>query len=191
MKKIFLIFALFLSVTSFISNQSYAQDNWTGNVNFSFGAKALDKDDWTPLESQSEFGVNVDFGKKSWPFSIAIGFLASSKDDNSYGIKLEGSTRELRAGIIKIWEPTPTIRPYIGGGLAMINAKIEASDGYMGLSVDDQGVGGYANGGIYWILTKHLNLGFDLAYSRATLKLAGMDGEAGGGHASFFVGCHF
>ncbi len=117
--------------------------------------------------------------------------LASTKEDDFYGADAEGSTTELRVGLKKIWEPTPTMRPYIGGGLALIGAGIKLSDEYDEVSADDNGVGGYINGGIYLAVAGHLNLGFEVGYSKATVELAGYDGDAGGGHALFLVGYHW
>jgi len=50
-----------------------------GNVNFILGQKALDEDDWTPpdLDTQRESGVEVTWGGESWPIQIATDFLAS------------------------------------------------------------------------------------------------------------------
>jgi hypothetical protein len=203
MKKAFFVFVMLLSLMCFASNQSYAAGDWTGNANIGFGSKALDEDDWKPMESQPEFGLDVDFGKKTWPVHIAIGYLNSSKDDTISFIidgtlidsKLDGSTRELRLGLKKIWEPAMPIRPYVGGGLALINAKIKMTltDGVNSVSIsqDDQAVGGYINGGIFWIIANKLNLGVDLGYSKASVKLYDIDVKAGGTHALFFIGYHW
>jgi len=191
MKRLISILALLMTVTFFASNQSFAAGDWNVNTNLTAGAKALNEDDWEPLESQTEIGFNVDFGKKTWPFNIDIGLLASTKKDDFYGADAEGTTTELRAGIRKIWEPTATMRPYISGGLALIGAEIKLSDGDDEVSADDEAVGGYVSGGIYWTMAKHLNLGFEVGYSKATVDLAGYEGDGGGGHALFLVGYHW
>jgi opacity protein-like surface antigen len=197
MKKIILVIALLLSATFFVSNQSYAQSDWTGNINFVMGSKSLDEDDWKPLEAQAEFGVNFDFGSKSWPIRFDIGYLKSSDEvdiyDSFYDITLnsEASTSELRLGVKKIWEPTLTMRPYVSGGLAMINAKIKTSALGFSDSEDDSAVGLYVNGGIYWTVASSFNLGFELGYSKAKVTIYGYDAEAGGGHALLLAGYHF
>jgi hypothetical protein len=190
MKKVFFIFILMLPITFFVSGTSFAASDWTGNINFSMGAKALDEDDWEPLDSQPECGFNVDFGKKSWPFNVAIGVLTSSKEKDYYGARIKGATKEFRAGIIKIWNATPTMRPYLGGGLALVNAEVKASADFE-VSNSDKKLGSYINGGVYWTIAKHFNLGCDLGYSKAKVNLYGIDGEAGGAHASFLIGYHW
>jgi hypothetical protein len=47
MKKVILVLGLLLAATIFVSNQSYAEDNWTGNINVSYGNKTLNHDDWS------------------------------------------------------------------------------------------------------------------------------------------------
>ena len=56
--------ACFIPAT-FTSQPTWAADDWTGNVNFTLGAKSLDKDDWAPVEDQGELGINVDFRKQA------------------------------------------------------------------------------------------------------------------------------
>ncbi len=219
MKRLFFIFILLFSISLIGFNKSHAQgsSDWTGNINFSLGNKMLDKDDWSieeeglnfELDTQHEAGLNIDFGKKSWPVYIALGYLNSSADDSlseeiavddmviPVKTKVEGSTKELRLGIKKIWEPTSTMRPYIGGGLAMINAegKVTASAEGISASVsdDDQAAGFYVNGGIYWTIASHFNVGVDVGYSKAKATFDKMesDMEAGGAHYGLLLGYHW
>jgi len=219
MKRLFFIFILLFSISLIWFNQSEAQESgsWTGNINFSLGNKMMDKDDWSikeegldfELDTQREAGLNIDFGKKSWPVFISLGYLSSSADDSlseeiavddmviPVTTKFEGSTRELRLGIKKIWEPTSTMRPYIGGGLAMINGKGKVTASAEGISAsvsdDDQAAGFYVNGGIYWTIASHFNLGVDAGYSKAKVTFDKMesDMEVGGTHYSLLFGYHW
>jgi hypothetical protein len=168
------------------------KDNWDVNTNLTIGAKALDNDDWEPVESQVELGLNVDFAHKSWPFNFAIGILGSAIDKNDYfGTKVEGSTSELRVGLKKIWEPTSKMWIYIGLGLAIINAKLKLGGHDDEVSDDDNGSGEYISGGIFWTLARHLNLGFELGTSGATATVFDYDTKAGGYHGLFLIGYHW
>jgi len=196
MKRVFFISVLFVFAMCFASNRSYAQEAWTGNANLVVGSKSLDKDDWEPVESQSELGIDVDFAPKSWPLHFAVGYIQSTDDDTFYEdfehYKFKVTTNELRFGVKQIWEPTLTMRPFIGGGLAMINAKAKLSIiGHGSASEDDEAVGLYVNGGIFWTLASYLNLGFEIGYSKATVDIYDIDAEAGGTHALFIVGYHW
>lgn len=186
MKKYFLAALL----TLFVANANAA--SFTGNVNFFLGQKSLKSADWSPLEDQMAFAVLVDFKQDSWPVSIAIDTLGSYKDTTVSGIKFEGSTGELDFGVRKIWDVSATtMRPYVGGGVAFIRAEIKGSYLYTTVSDNDTGIGYWLNGGIYWALTPHFNLGMDLRYSNAKVTLYGLSGEAGGTSAGLIAGYHW
>ena len=164
---------------------------WTGNANVFLGEKTLDKDDWEPADEQAEFGVLVDFKQDQWPISIAIDLLASVDEVTISGINIEASTTEFDIGIRKIWEVAgSSIRPYIGGGIAFVGAKIEETS-FTNISVDDDGTGLWLNGGDYWPIGQSFNLGLDLRYSQADVTFFGIESEAGGTHAGVILGYHW
>ena len=175
---------------------SQAQD-WTGNVNAFLGAKALDEDDWKPAEDHDEFGILVDFKKKEWPVSIAIDLLHSEGDGSAYEpfsglyIDMDGETTELNVGVRKIWDQHAYVRPYVGGGLAFISADVSGSSLGVIITDDDNAVGFWINGGVYWTLGTSFNIGLDLRYSQAEVSVFGVDAEAGGGHAGLLLGYHW
>jgi opacity protein-like surface antigen len=177
-------------IVTIFSIGAHAQE-FSGNVNFLLGQKSLDSDDWTPLEDQLAFAVMFDFKQDNWPVSIALDLLGSYDEQTELGVKFEATTSEFDAGVRKIWEVSDgTIKPYIGGGIAFVNAEIKATD-FVTVSDDDNAVGYWLNGGIYWTLNQHFNLGFDLRYSDAGVTLVGFDVEAGGSTAGIFLGYHW
>ena len=186
MKKYFLATILMLFVFNAHAN------NYTGNVNFFLGQKSLKSEDWSPMEDQDAFAVLVDFKQSSWPVSIAIDLLGSSQESTDYGFNFEGTTSEFDIGVRKIWETSGTsIRPYIGGGLAFINAEAKVSYLYASVSDDDTGLGLWLNGGVYWTLGQHFNLGLDLRYSKAEVTVYDVNVEAGGTSAGLILGYHW
>lgn len=234
MKRCFFVLISIMCITFFILSQSYAAD-FTGNVNVYYGTKSLSDYDWADLSSQQGLGANADFNFKSMPFNIAIGYLKSTYDDTvlkeytytpAFGPGLPGgppgmnltqtvevdteyetSTSELRLGVKKIWEPTSNMRPFIGFGLAMIQAKNKASVDPVSaaaysiatpLSDNDKALGMYISGGVYWTLfishlLNHINFGVEVAYSQANVEFKELGGKvnAGGTHYGLFVGYHF
>jgi opacity protein-like surface antigen len=188
MRKVtFIIVACFLlSIPS-----SAICDSWTGNINAFLGTKQLDKDDWEPLEEQSEFGVMVDFKKTNWPVSIAIDFLTSSDETTISGITIEGKTSEFAFGVRKIFATSGNFRPFIGGGLANISAELSGKSGWASVSDDDSAMGFWLCGGIYWTFAESFNLGLQLRYSDAEVTLYNIDGEAGGTHTGLLLGYHW
>lgn len=193
MKKIIIVIALALTYTSANAGE------WTGNVNFFLGQKTLDKDDWEPVDEQPEFGVLVDFKKQDWPVSIAIDILGSSGDetlnDPDLGnLSFEAKTSELNLGVRKIWNTAnSSIRPYVGGGVAFINADAELKSTGFSISVsdDDMGTGFWLGGGVYWTLNQSFNLGLDLRYSQADVTLFDESLKAGGTHVGLMLGYHW
>lgn len=174
---------------------------WTGNVNAFLGQKTLEEEDWEPLDKQSEFGVLVDFKQQDWPISIAIDVLGSVDKATVVGVDiggsplfdadLEGYTFELDIGARKIWEVSgSSIRPYIGGGLALVHAEIHATD-VISVVEDDNGTGFWLGGGVYWTLSQHFNLGLDARYTKAEVTLYDIDTEAGGVHLGLILGYHW
>ena len=179
MRKVtFIIVACFLlSIPS-----SAICDSWTGNINAFLGTKQLDKDDWEPLEEQSEFGVMVDFKKTNWPVSIAIDFLTSSDDATINGIDIEGKTTEFAFGIRKIINTSSNLKLFIGGGLANISAELSAQYPWDKTSDDDSAIGFWLGVGTYWTFAKHFNLGLHFRYSDAEVTMFNYTGEACGTH---------
>lgn len=178
-------------------NSAFAGERtWSGNVNGTIGGKWLESSDWAPVENQLEVGVEVDFRPPQWPFNLAFGVSGSAaeKDVNtSFGtLTATGTTAELDFGIKKIWEPPSQVRPFIGGGLAIISGKFEGED-LSGFSVseEDSGVGVWAGGGVYVTLARHFNIGAEIKYSYAKITLFGVDTNAGGFHAGAFFGYHW
>jgi opacity protein-like surface antigen len=188
-----------LALVPFLLSASVAsaQDQWTGNINAFLGQKNLDKDDWEPVEEQSEFGIEVDFRKKDWPVNIVIDVLRSSDDqsmiDPFFGpVDVKGQTTELNIGIRKIWDGSSSVRPFIGGGLSFIRAEFEGTIPGLGSASDsDTGVGIWLGGGVYFTLGEHINLGVEVKYSDAEVTLFDVDGDAGGTHFGLLAGYHW
>ncbi len=171
-------------------------DGWTGNLNLVLGIKYLDSDDWSPVDKPLGYGILLDFRPKKWPLNIAIDYLEYS-DTERVGagflgsrVAAEADIREIGIGIRKIWENSPTVRPYIGGGVAFIDGEFWWDA--VPSSEDDNGTGYWINAGVYWTLsTPGLSFGFDFRYSQADITLFGRDIDAGGSHYAVLFGFHW
>lgn len=181
---------IIFTLLSLFAVNAHAQA-WSGNVNFFLGTKTLDNADWAPYDEQAAFGVLVDFKQENWPISMAIDLLGSYDEETVLGIKTEASTSEFDIGIRKIWEVSgSSIRPFIGGGIAFVTAEKKTSN-VLSVSVDDDGTGFWLNGGVYWTLGQHFNLGLQARYSQAEVTFSGNNVEAGGTHAGIMLGYHW
>ena len=193
MKRVTLLLAAMILVLSF-SCVAFAEEDWTGNVNFFVGSKSMEETDWAPVEDQGEFGIELDFGKKSWPFNIAIDIMSSSKEEEFGALTLKGETHELNLGVRKIFDLGGP-KPFIGGGLSIISAKASATVGPLTGSADYGGTGLWIAGGIYFTLGESFNLGLEFKHSAAKDEVVSggnsYDIELGGSHAGLILGVHW
>ncbi len=157
----------------------------SGDINSILGQKVLKQEDWEPVESQNELGVQMSWGKKSWPILIATDLFGSYKEDKDEGIT--GKTAEFGLGIRKIWGQGH-VRPYLGAGAALVYGGAELDFSGIVVKETDTAPGAWADGGIFWRLGPRFNLGFAARYSKATVTLFGNDMEAGGYSGGLILG---
>jgi Outer membrane protein beta-barrel domain len=151
------------------------------NVDFVLGQKSLEKSDWDPVDHQFLFGAQGDLQPEGWPIGLAYGALLSIGAKSVGGVDLTGTTVELRAGARKVFlEEGAVIRPYIGGGIAMIAASLDADVGGVTVSDDDVGFGPWFGGGVYFAVSDELHVGLDISKSQADVTLFDVDADAGG-----------
>ncbi len=165
-----------------------AHADLTGNVNVFLGAKGLDENDWAPVDDQGEMAIEFDFRERTWPLNLVIGLRGAHDEEGVGGGDIESSTSELSLGVRKIWDSAPYIRPFVGGGLALIGAEQKSP---AGTSSSDGAPGIWLGGGAYLALTPHFNIGLDLRVTGAEVTVAGVDREAGGVHFGVLFGYHF
>lgn len=161
-------------------------NEWTGNVNAFLGGKSLDENDWGAVNGQVEIGTTLDFRKAAWPVNAAIDFLYS-KGDGIF-ISSEGSTWELDPGIRKIFDNLGYVKPFVGGGPAIIHG--EYTNG-VSLGGNDTGLGFWIDGGLYFTLGRNFNIGGEIRYSKANVTISGDDKDAGGIHYGLILGYHW
>lgn len=186
--------AFFLCAVLLIAAPAHAAyaGGYTGNLNLFLGQKNLDDDDWAPVEDQPEVGGTLDFRGGNWPVSAAIDFLYSTdKEDIVPGLEAEGTTWELDLGIRKVFDEMGIIKPFVGGGLAIINGEVKATAFGLSANEDDTGFGFWLDGGVYFTLAQHFNIGAEIRYSKADITIAGVDGDAGGLHFGLLLGYHW
>lgn len=192
-----------------------------GNANFVLGGRGLSSDFWEPNEGQGSFGVNLDFGKETWPVQIAFGVhgsYATSEADRDFGHRFDldrpelvdlskfdfsdydfdlnlfdttvnSSVGEFSTGILWRRKGEVKIVPYVGGGITWISARKEIRSDFVTVSDDDFSPGGYINGGVFWRLGKHFNIGIDARLVAGTsIELFGEEGDANYGQLGLILG---
>jgi hypothetical protein len=200
---VFIIFCLVLSVPGpALYGADKDSGRWSGNVNLFLGEKFLDKDNWEPVDQQFEMGILMDLDiKHRWiPFSFALDLLYSRDEDDvgtldlgvgTYYTNVESRIMELDLGIRKIWECPKHIRPFIGGGFAIINGRLEADSIGVSVSDDETGYGMWADIGVYVTLSERFNLGIDARWSKAEVDLFDREARVGGWHIGALAGLHW
>lgn len=158
-------------------------DHWSGNISGYLGQKQLNDEDWSPLEKQMSLGMILDVKRQSWPMSIAFDLIGSADIEENGANKQEAYTIEKHLGVRKTFEPAGMpVKPYIGGGLALINAKLKDRTSSTSTSVDDDAVGTWLGAGAYLPISSNFQLGIDVRYSQADVTLDQVEHEAGGLH---------
>ena len=167
-------------------------DGWTGNVSGYVGHKSVDSDDWPNLDSQASVGVISDFGKRSWPVSIAADLIFAGTVNESGVNKDTGGTAEMHLGARKIFTlENSSFRPYVGGGVALVTAVLENENAGVKVDDDDSTVGAWVGAGTYYAVTPSFNIGLDVRYSKAEVTLFDKEREAGGLNAGITAGYHW
>lgn len=197
---------LILTCAAVVVLAAAAPTTQANNVNVFLGQKNLDEGDWDVFDTdildvgeQDEFGILTDWGVGDWPVALAVDLLISSKDknDSNFDIDIDGSTWEIDLGVRKYWGTDGMFRPYVGGGLGLISAKVEAQSGGETFDDDDSAIGWFVNGGLSWRLAERFNLGVDVRYSDSSVEVSRIDFdqtetireiEAGGLHYGLLFG---
>lgn len=160
-----------------------------GDAHLLLGQKALDEDDWEPVDSHTQYGVGANFGKVDWPVLIHVDIRMSSDDATedysyygyTYGYEFDVDTTEFNVGVMKRFRDGEKAQPYVGGGASWIKgeATIRVFSDYFPAkqsfeyraSADDSAIGFWAGGGVMFMLGEKFNLGLDLRYSTADIEI--------------------
>jgi len=205
MKKavVFIIICLVLSLPGqALCSAEKDPGRWSGNVNLFLGEKFLDEDNWEPVDQQFEMGLlmDIDFKHRWIPFSLALDLLYSRGEDDvgtldlgvgTFYTNVDSRIIELDLGIRKIWDAPKHIRPFIGGGLAIINGEMKAESIGVSVSDDETGYGMWADIGVYVMLSERFNLGIDARWSKAEIDLFDREAKVGGWHIGALAGLHW
>jgi len=166
----------------------YVEGLWEGNIRIFLGGKALDEDDWEPVENQAEFAILSDFGPAGWPVHFAADLrFGASEEEDFLGFDLISTSWELNLGVRRVFETGTSVKPFIGGGISFGGAEIELD----GDSESESGVGIWLDFGVDFGLGGPVSLGFEFCFSFIPVEIVGVDTDAGGGHFGITLGFGF
>jgi hypothetical protein len=157
----------------------------SGDFNFVYGSRYLDKDFWDPTQTQEVYGATIDFGGAHWPVNIAVGYYKSHDSGTLTTLPILGDVdldvdiEEYSLGVEKVWKIGKAVRPFVGGGFAYLKADARVESAISSTRDHDDTEGFYVNGGIFFRLGQVFNLGLDGRIVDGTgLTLFNQDGNA-------------
>jgi hypothetical protein len=145
-----------------------------GSISFDLAARSLDERTWGPLHNQLSDGLRIEYARPGWPVSLSFGLRDSDAEKTESVFVPDGGVscflifcgptgntvrrpvlrsriRDLTLGVDKAWGgETTTVRAYVGGGVALVRAKLE--DFHAGFSDRDRSAGLWARAGIVGML---------------------------------------
>lgn len=166
-----------------------------GSLSVMYGNKSMDKNDWEPLDSQTEIGFGVAYQQADWPLAMVVSYTSSEDsftDDMSFTVpvKFKAETTEVDFGVRKnVTEDKAKV--FIEGGLGLISAKITASDSVTSESESDSAMGFWFGAGLDVTVADAVSVGALVRISNASVTLFDFDAEAGGTHFNVFAAYHF
>ncbi len=173
-------------------------EGWSGNLNASFGTSVLEEDDWEALHQPATLGLAVDLKYETWPVSIVLGYrMSQDEKDDEDDFHTEMKLSEISLGVRKVVDRWPWIRPFIGGGLSSVSASFSSQftesdpDETVVESDSDRVEGVWLDGGAYITVAEHLNIGFDVRFSRARAILFDTDTDASTLYYGLLIGYHW
>ncbi len=168
-----------------------------GHVHFLGGNYMLnDEDDTEPLEDLTQIGVELSIAPEKSPVMVAVDLLFATGDESQFqggagfsaDFDIELDVVELAVGVRKIWGEKAT-RPFIGGGLGFVKADATFDVTIQGLpggdlsfdeNEEDDELGLWAQGGVFWRIGSRFELGGQIRYNTAEVEVADEEIDIGG-----------
>lgn len=168
-------------------------------VDLYLGARSLNENDWSPVEDQTTVGLEYVHEGLDAPIGFELGLFVSEKSKENVVVgggtaDITGKTGELAAGVHKTFlRDGGRIHPYVGGGLAAIQAKLRADDSAGGSASDDDTSGAlYVHGGVEFDLGPAFLIGLDLRLlGGSSVTLFGVNGDADYAQLALVLGARF
>jgi hypothetical protein len=178
---------------------------WTGNINFGAGIKFLDAKDWKAygFTDQTFMRLAMDIRQRKWPINVALDFTYAFAPEVLVDLRGDGTTEDLgiplqtvvtydvNVGVRKIFDfRLYSVRPFFGGGFGRVTTQWAFKGDRYDETYRQGKIGIWCNGGIYWELGRHFNIGLEYLYSWASIELLGKRNH-GGSHVDMIAGYHF
>lgn len=162
-----------------------------GNLNLLAGQKSLAEEDWAPVDEHGSRGVMFDYTPAGAAVGLALDYLESDDSAPVYGVDTSLETAETHLGLRWYSTDAQPLRFYLGGGVALIKARLTLDDNGARERDESEDFGLWMNAGAVYALGRHLNVGADVRVSAAEGDLFGQSFSTGGSQMHAFVGLRF
>lgn len=139
-----------------------------------------DSDLWDEVEDQYAIGGMVDMGAKGSPLHFVVGLhtgVGAEDFSNPLVNDALATTSELSFGMTGVWHHNRTC-PFVSFGASFVHAELELDRPSGTVKDDDAALGFFLEGGVYWRLSPHFNLGLHARYLGGTsIEIFGVDGD--------------
>jgi hypothetical protein len=163
-----------------------------GNAHLFGGQKWFSDNEWSPVETQPELGIQVAFGQLRAPIYFAVDVFYAHDEKTVDGVRTEGGTTEYAIGVRKVFRRQAVMHPHLGAGASLVAGDLSSESTGGRVAADDSDFGLWIDGGVTWRLGSHFSLGLEARYSRVKLEFGDIfleDKVPGGGfHAGALVG---
>jgi hypothetical protein len=186
-----------------IKEEARPDDNGlTGNINAGAGLKFM-SEEWNDLAGftdETGFRLAADMRMRKWPINIALDFTFAFSPEVYQDLTSSGRglarqairTYEIAAGVRKIFGfRLYSVRPFFGGGLGYLYTTWDLDSDTYHSSLASGFPGIWLNGGVYWELDRHFNIGIDWMYSWAKISFYNQALNNGGQHLNMLLGYHY
>lgn len=189
MKNLLTLTASVIAVSVMATNAQ--AENWTGHTSLLLGSKPITEKDWAKNDEHGAIAVLTDFRKENWPVSIALDLYGTGSERKSSGDTYETYTAEAHLGLRKVFEAGAGFQPYVGGGIALINAEEKSDIDNATRSEEDATTSYWVGTGAYYALNSSVTVGADIRYVGGEVTLYDQDIDLSGMSTGLTLGYHW
>ena len=170
---------------------------WRGRqTNLIAGVRSFDDERWEPLEDQVLFGIDYCEPIGLRAVRLEAGFQYSWDESSAslpggVGVSLHAETFEFSAGLNASY-PLGRLRPYVGGGAALLFSDTKIIDQGAIVRDDDTTMGGYAKGGLLFQVSQIAHIGVEYRkFFGGTISLSNDEVDSDAGQVAIVFGTSF
>ena len=171
--------------------------SWRGRqTNLMVGLRSFDDERWEPLEDQVLWGIDYCEPIGLEAVRLEAGFQyswdeSSARLPGGQGVELHAETFEFSAGLNASY-PIGRLRPYVGGGAALLFSDTKFLDQGAIVRDDDSTMGGYGKAGLLFQVSQIAHVGIEYRlFAGGAVSLGNDEVDADSGQFAIVFGTSF